>query len=107
VSQNSSDLPSRCWLANQLVHPTGGRSLFEGVLRVPSDCHYIWLVLASFLVKCSNIFGGLVAVHEGHVAVGQDETVSLPLRLGLDLGEGLHPVESPMDVVGLNSVCIQ
>jgi len=68
---------------------------------------FVYKEPGSVVVELPDLLGGLVAVHEGHVAVGQDETVSLPLRLGLDLGEGLHPVESPMDVVGLNSVCIQ
>ena len=87
------------WLLENLVHPTLQCSIYVLVLDMPCNGNYFRLVLLShflLVVQFSYLLRCFIAIHEGHIAVHQDQRILVRIVV---LNWFLNLLESLLSVV--------
>ena len=88
------------WLLKDLVHATCQCSIDVLVFDVASDGDDLWLVLdchPPLVIKSSYLLGSFISVHEGHVAVHEDQRILVRVIV---LNALLDLLQSLLTIVG-------
>ena len=84
------------WLRKNLIHAWVYCSGHVRLLAVASDCYYNGLRQTRLEEELSYLLSGLVAIHEGHVAVHQNELeVTLISQVSKNILLNLFNCDSP------------